>query len=104
VALIREQRPAPHYFKYRLVGDSHLEGCEHGDDLQAYEVCEKLERLLINVVKMMMVTWEVPSWQGFTWRGKVIKYMLWIELMSAGEIQIGMDGVRFLTTTEDLGY
>jgi len=52
----------------------------------------------------MMVRWDVPSWQGFPWRVKLIKYIMWVEMISAGEIEVSEERVRFVTKAEDLGY
>ncbi len=68
-----------------------MAGCVGG------EVCEKIERMLGNVVRMMFVRWDVPSWKEFDSSGKIAKYLLWIKMMSSSEIMVKEQSLIFNT-------
>jgi hypothetical protein len=92
ITIIRHERPHPRFFKHSLAGDSHL---ELGECVQAGESAYKLERMLRNIVRVMMVRWDVPSWDQFSYRGKVIKYVIWLQMIAAGKVEVNNQKVRF---------
>jgi len=61
-----------------------LKGCKHDQE----EGCDKLARLLQNVVRVMMVRWNVPSWDGFSYNLKIAKYVMWVWMMAAGKFDV----------------
>jgi len=91
VSLYRHPRPSPHFFPFRLSGDSSLSGCPNDD-----EPCDKLTRLLRNVILIMMSRWDVPSWQDFSYTGKLAKYAMWIWGMAAGRIEVSQETIKMM--------
>jgi len=51
--------------------------------------------MLRNIVRVMMVRWDVPSWDQFSYRGKVIKYVIWLQMIAAGKVEVKNQKVRF---------
>ena len=92
ITITRHERPPPMYFKYSLSGDSqlHINECE-----QVEESAQKLERMLRNIVGVMMVRWDVPSWERFSYRGKVAKYVIWLQMIAAGKVEVNNQTLRF---------
>ena len=92
ITVSRYERPPPRYFRYSLSGDSHLHinECVHAD-----ESAQKLERMLSNIVRVMMVRWDVPSWEKFSYRGKVAKYVMWLQMIAAGKVEVKNQRLRY---------
>jgi len=52
----------------------------------------------------MMVRWDVPSWDGFSYNAKITKYVIWVWMMAAGRIEVDKEAVRWIVSPPDLGY
>jgi hypothetical protein len=72
--------------------------------VQMKDGCDKLERLLENMINVMFAKWEYPLWEGISATGKIAKYNLWYLLMMSGQVKFDKTQITFITSNEDIGF